>query len=471
MVKAIRGHYYVYEYKSVAVDGKRKTKMGPCIGKIEEGRGFVPNSGRAADPEITALEFGDWAVTMSASSQVRGLLGECFHADDADAIWALACMFCVRGVVSARDARKVWEQSCLSLALPSVALGERAVGELLDALGRRQGLPLAFEWALAQKSSRMVAVDGLVVGSGFPRDDLSGEGYRLCPTDCDQTSLLVAYDALDGSPLACRIVEGGLLDEASLEDLLVDMALDGALWLPASGLHSAENVRLMSIGGNDYIMPLREGVGAREDAVADMEMQGRFVWASEREATVVEWKEHDAGDGQRVFVLRDCNQAAMERSNYLRYLAMGEKGYAEEALSKAEPLFGAVVLQTSLADATAEQVWDHYKRRWAAGTYYDWLKCGMGVQGLCQRDYYRTQGLSFVFLVASLVRKSLCDLVGEALPGRTVEEVLLDARLVKAHLRDGIWGCCNCKGSVRELFAKLGVPLEVKFPVPAPAHA
>ena len=92
MVKAISGHYYVYEYRSVTEGGRRRTRMGRCVGKIEEGRGYVPNSGRASGSEITTLEFGDWAVALSASAPVRGLLGEHFHADDADRIWALACM-------------------------------------------------------------------------------------------------------------------------------------------------------------------------------------------------------------------------------------------------------------------------------------------------------------------------------------------------------------------------------------------
>lgn len=166
--------------------------MGRCVGKAGEGRRYVPDPGRASGSEITTLEFGDWAVALSASAPVRGLLGEHFHADDADRIWALACMFCVRGVTPARDARRVWEQSALSLALPSVALGERDRGGPPGALGRRQGPVLAFERALAEASSRLVAVDGHVVGSGSPPDDLAGKGYRFGATHCDQTSLLMA---------------------------------------------------------------------------------------------------------------------------------------------------------------------------------------------------------------------------------------------------------------------------------------
>jgi transposase len=369
-----------------------------------------------------------------------------------------------------KDLARFLEMSVLSLRHPGLRVGYDAMRGLYEGLGRRQGPVLAFERALAEASSKLVAVDGHVVGSGSLCNDLAGKGYRFGATHCDQMNLLMAYDALGGEPLACRIVEGGLLDKASLADLVADVPLDGVLWLVDSGFHSAANVELLSSGGNDYIMPLHKGLRACKDAVAEMELRDRFAWARGRKATVVEWKEHDAGRGQRVLVLRDCNQAAIERSNYLRYLAQGRKGYTEGGFAAAEPFFGVIVLQTSLADATAEQVWDHYKRRWTIETYYDWLKNGMGLQGLYQRDYCRAQGLAFVCLVASLVRKALSDLVKSELPGRTVDEVLLDARLVKAHLRHGSWGCCNCKGSVRELFSKLGVPLEVKFPLPAPAH-
>ena len=55
----------------------------------------------------------------------------------------------------------------------------------------------------------------------------------------------------------------------------------------------------------------------------------------------------------------------------------------------------------------------------------------------------------------------------ERLRGR-LGEALLDARLVKAHLRVG--GCRDREESVRKLFDALGVPLEARFPIPAPAH-
>ena len=43
MTGAISGHWHVYEYEMVTVDGERRTKMGPCIGSITETDGYVPN--------------------------------------------------------------------------------------------------------------------------------------------------------------------------------------------------------------------------------------------------------------------------------------------------------------------------------------------------------------------------------------------------------------------------------------------
>ena len=190
----------------------------------------------------------------------------------------------------------------------------------------------------------------------------------------------------------------------------------GVPWLVDSGFHSAANAGLPPGGNNDHAMPPREGPGAREDAVAETGLRERLGWARRRKATVVEREGRDAGGGRRVLVLRDRDQAAPGRANYLRYLAQGRKGHAEGGLSPAGPLLGVCVPQTSLADATAEQVWDHHERRWATGAHCDWPEGGMGLRGLCQRDHCRAQGLAFVCLVASLVRRELADLVGGRLP-------------------------------------------------------
>jgi len=68
MVNKIPGGYYVYEHRSVRDEsGRRRTKMGTCIGKIDRALGFVPNSNALADEQVTCLDFGEWAVAEANS--------------------------------------------------------------------------------------------------------------------------------------------------------------------------------------------------------------------------------------------------------------------------------------------------------------------------------------------------------------------------------------------------------------------
>lgn len=58
MVKKLSGGYYVYTFTSIRDEnGKRKTKMGPCVGKIDPERGFIPNEAYP-DQAYSILEFG-----------------------------------------------------------------------------------------------------------------------------------------------------------------------------------------------------------------------------------------------------------------------------------------------------------------------------------------------------------------------------------------------------------------------------
>ena len=104
MVKAIGGRWYVYEYRSVVRDGKRKTEMGRCIGSITEEDGFVANGARAAAGEVTTLEFGQYAVALANSGGVLAMLKGHFDPRDAALIYCLALVSCVNGMQPAKDA-------------------------------------------------------------------------------------------------------------------------------------------------------------------------------------------------------------------------------------------------------------------------------------------------------------------------------------------------------------------------------
>lgn len=464
MVKAIGGRYYVYEYRSVTRDGRRRTVMGPCIGSITEDGGFAPNGNLARAGEVTTLEFGQYAVALSCSGGVLALLREHFNPRDADLIYALAVVCCVNGMQPAKDAGRHFAMSVLSLRFPSVRMGPDALSSLLDALGRRQGPVMSFEAALCASSGPEVAVDGHAMPSSSRLNDLAEPGYRRARLGSDQVNLLMAYDVESGRPMLSRMYEGSALDKVSVRDLLTRAELSGKLFIADAGFYSRANIEAFSSHGNSYIIPLHKGLRACRDAVADPEVDGRFVHRRGRGASAIEYRDARRR-GARVILFRDLNKQALERSGYLAKVEQGAKGYTRDGYEAAKDVMGVIVLQTSREDMTAREVYEAYKRRWSVETFFDWLKNGVGLTSPGARDYCKAQGLAFVALVTALVHRDLADACA-AVKGKSVDDCLLEARMVKANKVGDRWVCCNLLERQRKLFETLNTPPTVEALLP-----
>lgn len=461
MVKAIGGHYYVYEYRSTTRDGKRKTKMGACVGSIKEGAGFVPNDARARKGEVTTLEFGQYAVALANTGGALGMLNAHFNPLDAAAVYLMAVVNCVNGVTPARDVARHHAMGVLSLRFPSVKTGPDAIASLLDALGRRQGPVLSFEAALCGASGAEVAIDGHAMASSSRLNDLAEPGYKRAKLGSDQVNLLMAFDVESGTPMLSRFYEGAALDKSCVRDLLTRAELTGKLFVVDSGFFSGPNLAAFTEDGNSYIIPLRKNMRACKDAVADPEVDGRFVYRTGRKNSVVEHREHVTQSGARVVLCRDLNKAALEQAGYLAKLEQGAKGYTREGFEAAKDVMGVIVLQTSRFDMSAQEVYEAYKRRWSIETFYDYLKNGVGFTSLGAHDYYKAQGLAFVMLVTALVHKNLADACAK-IKGKTVDDCLLEARMVKVNKVADKWVTSNLLARQQELFEALGTPLTVE---------
>jgi hypothetical protein len=463
MVKKIPGGYYVYEYKSVRdEDGRRRTRMGRCIGKIDQALGFVPNSNALADEEVTCLDFGEWAVAEANSRGVWDLLLEHFNPSDAERIYVAALVHFVEGFTYMRDLARFHEMSVLSLRHPGLRMGYDAMRGLYEDLGRRQGPVLAFEQALVDRSSGLVAIDGHVVGAGSRENGLAAKGYKFAKLGEPQTSLLMAFDASTNAPLLSRMYEGAALDRVDVADLLAQARFEGVIFVVDRGFYSEGNVELLTRAGNHYVVPLSKGLKACREAVSSLEMQGRFVWQRGSKATVVEYKEDDVR-GRRVLTYRDLSESAAMQANYLRHMGRGDRAYTQGRFDELAPLMGVTVLQTSLpaSERDAESVYGLYKQRWSVETYFDYFKNGQDARSLCQQDFHKVQGLAFVMLVSGLIHREVADAVAASGLGMSVGDVLMDARMVKAARRNGAWVAVNCKKKRVKAFEALNTTLEI----------
>lgn len=461
MVKAIGGHYYVYEYRSVTIGTKRKTKMGACIGAIKEGIGFVPNDGRVRKGEATCLEFGQYAVALANTGGVLEMLKAHFNPMDAATVYAMAVINCVNGMMPVKDVGKHHAMSILALRFPSVKMGPDALASLLDALGRRQKEVLSFEGALCAASGEEIAIDGHAMPSSSRLNDLAEPGYKRAKLGSEQVNLLMAFDVRSRTPVLSRFYEGAVLDKSSVRDLLTRAELTGKLFVVDSGFYSSLNLMAFTDNGNSYIIPLQKNLNACKEAVADTEVDGRFVYRKNRKASCVEYREHHQPSAARVILYRDLNKAALEQSGYLAKLEQGAKGYTVAGFERAKGVMGVIVLQSSRFDMSAQEVYETYKRRWSIETFFDYLKNGVGFTSPGVQNYYKAQGLAFVMLVTALVHKGLQDACSKV-KGKSVDDCLLEARMVKTNKVGTRWVSSNLLARQQDLFEALGTPLSLE---------
>jgi hypothetical protein len=461
MVKAIGGHYYVYEYRSVVIDGRRKTKMGACVGSIKEGVGFVPNDGRVRRGEVTCLEFGQYAVALANTGGVLKMLKAHFNPMDAATIYVMAVINCISGMAPVKDVGRHHAMSILALRFSSVKCGPDALASLLDALGRRQTGVLSFEEALCAASGKEVAIDGHAMPSSSRLNDLAEPGYKRAKLGSDQVNLLMAFDVGSRTPVLSRFYEGAVLDKSSVRDLLSRAELTGKLFVVDSGFYSSANLAAFTQCGNSYIIPLQKNLNACKDAVADSKVDGRFVYRKNRKTSCVEYREHSGTSAARTILYRDMNKAALEHSGYLAKLEQGAKGYTAAGFERAKDVMGVIVLQTSRFDMSAQEIYETYKRRWSIETFFDYLKNGVRFTSPGVKDYYKAQGLAFVMLVTALVHKGLEDACAKV-KGKSVDDCLVEARMVKANKVGTRWVSSNLLARQQDLFEALNTPLSME---------
>ena len=462
MVKKIPGGYYVYEFKTVRDGaGKRKTKMGPCIGKIDPGRGFVPNDRSLRSQEWRTLEFGQWAVADDLARGTYALLREFFGHEDADKVFVVALCHFVEGLTYMKDVRPLYEMSVLSLRYPGLRLGPDAMRTLYDDLGRRDGPVMEMQRALAERCSGEVAIDGHVVGSCSRLNDLASKGYMFPKIGEPQANLLMALDARTSRPVCSRFYEGRATDRAAVRDLLRQVPFRGVIFLADRGFNGEENEALFTADGNHYVFPLGSSDDRCKAAVADLDLPDEFLWRRGGKAALVRYAERDV-DGRRVIVYCDLLEQLETQANYKRHLDMGDKGYTAAKLAELGPLMGVYVLQTSLPpeERDAEAVFSLYKGRWSIETYFDYFKNGQDGSALCQQGYYRQQGLAFVMLVSGLVECEVREAIAKSGLGMSVTDVLMDARAAKADKLGDAWVINNCLKKRAARFEKLGVAME-----------
>ncbi len=459
MVKLIHEKYYVYKISSKKLDsGKWGHKTGKLIGYINERKGFIPNDNYIISEEITTLEYGQYAVAIKNSQKVLTRLLNYFNPVDSYQIYLMSIIHTVNGFKPLKDIEAYYEQSYMSLVHPDIKMSYHRLSNLLDSLGRKQTKVHQFEQSLINECSKEIAIDGHDIKSTSHENDLAEIGNKYSSMRDMQMNVLMAYDINTLTPLISRTYPGNILDKTSIKDLLEFYNFNDVLYITDRGFYSKDNIDLFSSNGNHYIIPLSPNLENYKKVTGEMEFHEIFVYEREKKLTPIEYKEFKTDNQTRIIVCRDLTQNAKDKADYIKNMEIAPEKYTADTFEKIKNFFGVIVLQTNLTDKSASEIYELYKKRWTIETFFNYFKNRVNINALGLSDYYVTQGMSFIMLIVGLVYRELSQEV-KAIKGKSIDDCLLQARIIKLNKKGNGWVVSNAKKSLQQTMEKLNIDL------------
>ena len=466
MVKRIHDRFYVYSIENVKnpVTGKWQTKTKGILGKITTENGYIPNE----DTGYTVLEYGAYQLAEKCAADIKTLFQQAFGKDEnAKKIWVLALLYSVNGFRPISAVSLLYRKSVLAVSYPNLKMGETAVSNILENLGRRDTESKKFQDALLQCTKEM-AIDGHVIPRYSKLDGMTEFGYKYKTLGSEQVNLLTAYDISKSRPVAMKMFDGSKNDKVSVKEMIQDILVEDCLYLMDRGFNSPELKETLADHKATYIMPVPSNMTTYQEALK--RGRGRlktFIYKHKQGLhtikSIVEYQVSSDENGTRTIYYRNLHEAECEKANYLECIEKKVSGYTEAKLETAEKTFGAIVLETTHS-GTPEEIYLYYKDRWNIETYYDYLKHQMDFNALGVQDWAKLQGLAFMMLLATLINGSIQEKLKQSpLSGIYMPEVLLTAASVKALKRNDLWTIENTSKRERDLFSALSVSLDTEL--------
>ena len=462
MVKKIHGGFYVYAMENVKnpETGKWQTKSRGILGKITVENGYIPNE----EAGYTVLEYGAYHLAEECALEIRGQFLQAFgRGDNAKRIWVLALIYAVNGFRPISAISLIYRKSSLSIIYPDLKMGETAISNILDHLGRRDTETKKFQDILLQCVKEM-AIDGHVIPRYSKLDGMTEYGYKYKQLGSEQVNLLTAYDVTRNRPVAMKMFDGSKNDKASVKELIADIIIEGCLYLMDRGFYSPELKEMLAAKKATYIMPVSSNMTAYNDALKRGRGRMKTFIYRRREGihiikSVVEYQVSCDENGTRTIYFRNLHEADCEKVNYLECIEKKVPGYTDAKLDAAEKTFGVIVLETTHG-GTPEEIYNYYKDRWSIETFYDYLKHQMDFNALGVQDWAKLQGLAFMMLLSTLINGAIQEkLKHSTLSGVYMPEALLTASSVKAMKRNDSWTIENTTKRERNLFESLSVSI------------
>ncbi|MBO8415932.1 MAG: hypothetical protein IAB19_06100 [Proteobacteria bacterium] len=323
----------------------RGPRNGKVIGHIIDGR-FVSLKQRTAAQKDSApapLIYGSGALLHSVSSDLLQDLLQFYEPHDAVKILALASLKVLQPGITLRRCIFLYTRSVLRTFYPCTGMGEAALTNFVQALGKERQKLLQFA---AKRAGALKDDDQIIIGcmpDAFPGAE-SGHGPKA-------QDLVYACSVLTGEPLCAELIPSGSLNAPSLQLFMARYNLTSGIFLAARGLTAGARRELARhCPGVHCLLPLE-----RTDPRLKPLAQRRFEQGAQSGESAVFCKKLQLPSGSFAYSFFDLYRAYREKTAYLNQ-QMAAGTFDPDRLKEEDDYFGVSVFELD-ADLPPEQVY------------------------------------------------------------------------------------------------------------------
>lgn len=488
-IKFIRGHWYLYERRSVYDPqlGRSKKISGNILGSITE-QGLVPSKARRewANPVLNdVVEVGAVNYIYKRTELMRDKLQK--HFPD---IWKYVYTAAViRAVYDCRFRRMQlhYEDSILSYIYPDLSFMPGSIAEFLNTLGRMRGAIRSYMQEMVAEHERFLLFDGHRLLSASHTVDNAECGYDSKMRYKPQINLLYIFTLGEGTgyPVYYKQYLGSTLDVSAFSDILKESAAyaDSCTVIADKGFGSDDDFSLLEECGLKYVIPLRRGnrfvKGHVPASPFGYEEAFSFNGRGIHSLTLME-------EGFHIHLFLDTDLLAQEISDVtkrterqnsdigrkkeqeIKRRSKGKGRLTDEELELLEPLtireayadkeeMGTITLKTNRTELNAFQVYSIYKQRQAIEQFFKTYGDTMSYEASYMRNNYTEEAWLFLNHLSSIIGISAIEEIASIGESKNIsyKDLMQTLVKIKAGKVDKKWVVYPVKKSVRKICEKM----------------
>lgn len=458
-LRFIKGRYYLYQVSSKWDKKKKRAQKitGKILGRIIEGRGFVPSGQRISISQQNQLSVKTCGVVSLMSSLMKDVIPvlQKHFGNDAEAIYSSSILR-LAYQSPLKNMEFHFEQDFLSESFANVSLSDKNMTALLRNIGKDRERINAFFKEFSKPGDHLL-MDMTAIHSKSKEMSINHIGYNSQRNYDPQANLLLLFSQTQHEPTYYRLLPGNIRDVKSVKLSLKESGIKDAVFIADKGFYSETNIIELQESELKYVIPLKRNhslidykplrKAGKKGFMHFFKFQERFIFAISKEIA----------KDKMLFTFLDDRLKLEEEQCYLNRIGTHKEDYSIKEFHKQAHVFGTFSIISNLIDKKPEEIYALYKSRMEVEQAFDAFKNTLEADRTYMQNDQSMEGWMFINYIALLAYWRILKLLmqKELLSKFSIKDFLMHLSYIKKIKIDGLWLLAEITEKTKRLLHKL----------------